>query len=155
MSVIFTATPNRKGELIFHNKEDLFKYCCVNVEKEQTVTIEATAKLTPKMRLYAYYHKVVLRNHAVKAFRNAGYEGEDEVSVSYRLEAMFAKIYLKKPDGTFDVGVENKRNMTKDRLLVFVCDVIHFLETELNEQVADSQEYLEWRRTGKMMKKIK
>lgn len=155
MSVIFTATPNRKGELIFHNTEDLFKYCCVNVEKEQTVTIEETAKLTPKMKLYSYYHKVVLRHHATKAFRNAGYEGEDEVTIDYRLRSMFAKIHLKKPDGTFDIAIEDKKQMTKDRLLIFVNDVIHFLETELHEQVADSAEYKEWLRTGKQLKKIR
>jgi hypothetical protein len=126
----------------------------MNVEKEQTVTIEETAKMTPKMKLWSYYYKVVLRNHAVKAFRNAGYEGEDEVSTNYRLEAMFAKIHLKKPDGTFDVGIERQSKMTKDRLLVFVNDVIHFLETELNEEVANSKEYKEWLRTGKMTNKI-
>lgn len=118
-----------------------------------TVEVEETAKRTPKMKLYSYYHKVVLRMHAVKAFRSAGYSGEDEVTVDYRLRAMFAKIHLKKPDGTFDIAIEDKRNMTRERLLDYVLDVIHFLETDMNEPVSDSDEYKIWKSTGKNFKK--
>lgn len=154
MSVIFSATPTNAGNLIFENNGDLFKYCMENIGKEQLVTIEDAARQTPKMKLYSYYHKVVLRNHAVRAFRAAGYNGEDEVVTDYRLRSMFAKIHLKKPDGTFDIAIEDKKQMSLTRLLNYVNDVIHFLETELNEQVADSAEYKQWLATGKPLKKI-
>lgn len=122
---------------------------------EVSVEVEEIANLTDKQKLYAYYHKVVLRMHATPAFRKAGYEGEDEVTTDYRLRSMFAKIHLKKPDGTFDVAIEDKKKMTKARLLDFICDVIHFLETEMGETVSDSEEFKIWKATGKKMTKIK
>lgn len=116
---------------------------------------EGTEKQGDKEKLYSYYHKVVLRQHAVRAFRNAGYVMEDEVNIDYRLRSMFAKLYLKKPDGTFDIALEDKKRMGKDRLLNFIVDVIHFLETELGEMVSDSEEYKIWKQTGKKLSKIR
>lgn len=116
---------------------------------------EGTEKQGDKEKLYSYYHKVVLRQHAVRAFRNIGYVGEDEVVIDYRLRSMFAKIHLKKPDGDYDIALEDKKHMTKDRLLRFVVDVIFFLETEMGEIVSDSEEYKIWKATGKKLSKVK
>jgi hypothetical protein len=154
MSKIFGAQ-TMNGILYFNNKEDSEAYFKSIKGIQLTVTIEENDKLTDKQKLYNYYHKVVLRQHALKAFRAAGYVCKDEVEVSYHLEAMFAKIYLKKPDGTFEIGIEPKHRMTKGRLLIFVVDVIHFLETEMGEMVSDSEEYKIWKATGKKLSKIK
>jgi len=154
MSKVFGAQA-QNGVLVFNDYFLTNEFLHSINGKKLTVTIEEEAGRTDKEKLYAYYHKVVLRQHALPAMRNAGYICKDEVEISYHLEAMFAKVYVKKPDGTYNIATENKSKMTKDRLLTFVVDVIHFLETELGEMVSDSEEYKIWKQTGKKLSKIK
>lgn len=154
MSKIFGARPF-EGSINFFNSDEVVRYLNSKHAVEQTITFEDTEKRTEKDKMYSYYHKVVLRQHAVKAFRVAGYEGEDEVVIDYRLRSMFAKIHLKKPNGDYDIALEDKKNMSKDRLLTFIVDIIHFLETEMGEIVSDSEEFKIWKATGKKLNKIK
>lgn len=154
MSKIFGARP-LEGTINFFNSDEVVRYLNSKHGIEQTITFEDTEKRTEKDKMYAYYHKIVLRQHAVRAFRSAGYVCKDEVEVSYHLEAMFAKMYVKKPDGTYNIVTENKSKMTKDRLLTFIVDVIHFLETEMGEVVSDSEEFKIWKQTGKKLTKTK
>lgn len=133
---------------------EIQKYLSTKHGINQTITFEDSEKISDKQKLYNYYHKVVLRQHAVKAFRESGYNMEDEVVIDYRLRSMFAKIHLKKPTGDYDIALEDKKNMSKDRLLTFIIDVIHFLETEMGEVVSDSEEYKIWKQTGKKLTKI-
>lgn len=136
--VIFQAC-GVDGELVFSNPQDLTGFLMEHPEEVLLVHIELEAQTSAKMRMYAYYYRVILPC-AVIGYTTAGYEGIDNVHADYLLRAEFAKDYIKKGNDYVPI-VLDKRNMTKPRLHKYMSDCIFFIENQLQQRVPDSEEY--------------
>lgn len=83
-----------------------------------------------KENMYEYYHKVVL-GVAVMYFDNAGWAPVDPVKADCLLKNECAKIEVyNKKTNELRIIVEDKANMTKDRLWKYINDCILFLQEE-------------------------
>lgn len=150
--VIFSATAYNE-RLVFDNTEDLRKYLVEHAGEKLFVHIEPEAQIAPKMKQYAFYHKVIL-HCAVLGYTNAGYEGIDNVNADYLLRASFCKDFIKNPNGEYIPIMLDKRNMTKTRLHKFMEDCIFFIENDLQVIVPDSDTYKLNKVSGRNFKKI-
>lgn len=144
----------KNGKLLFHNVYDLERYATLNEGEELIVSFKPLAKVGVKVRMYAFYHGPLL-DCAMIGYIRQGYEGLDKVKVDYLLRAEFAKDFLVKPNGEAIPIMLDKRQMTKDRLFKFITDCLFFIETELEMEVPDSQEYLINKSTSRNFKRIK
>lgn len=151
---IFRATP-KNGKLIWHNVYDLERFLSENDGIELIITMKQMAKLSEKIRMYAYLFGPLMEC-AVIGYTKAGYEGMDKVKARYKLQAEFAKgeIYNKKT-GQVEIYLLDLSGMPKSRLLKFIQDCIFFLEAELQMEVPDSDAYKLKKITGKDMKSVK
>lgn len=150
--VIFEAC-GVDGDLVFSNPKDLQSFLLEHPEEVLLVHIEIAAQVSQKMKMFAYYHRVILQC-AVIGYTAAGYEGVDNVVADYMLRAEFAKDYIKKGEDWIPI-VMDKRKMTKVRLHKFLSDCIFFIETQLQQRVPDSQEYRMNQQTGGDFKIVK
>jgi hypothetical protein len=150
MNAIFTCLAV-DGNLRFYNKYDLERYCIENDNVELIVTLRPSAKVGPKMKLYAYYHHVIL-DCAVQGWRQTG-DILDKVEADFRLRAEFAKTFKKSLKNEFIAVLEEKHTMTKPRLLQYIQDCIFFIESELQQEIPDSAEYKVKKETGKNFRK--
>lgn len=152
MEGIFTFL-SKDGKLCVTNPEDLRTYCYENDEQELIGEFKPVAKTSPKLRMYAFYHKVIL-HCAVIGYTYRGWSGIDKVKADYLLRAEFAKDYIQKPDGEYQVIMMDKRGMTKVRLHKYMSDCIFFIEEDLQQRVPDSEAYKLSRDTGRNFTKI-
>mgnify|MGYP006921356593 CR=1 FL=1 len=150
--LIFSARAENE-KLLFRNPEDVRKYCIEHSDEDLLVHIQPLAKTAPKLKMYAFYYVNILEC-AVIGYTNAGYEGVDKVTADYLLRAQFAKDYIRKPDGTYEPIMLDKRNMSKARLLKLLQDSIMFIENDLGIEVADSEEYKVMKATKRNFKKV-
>jgi len=128
------------GKIVFNNSEDLSTYAHEHEGQEFSVRFTPIAKGTEKEAMYAYYHTAIL-DSAVMGFTYRGYEGIDKVKADYLLRAELAKDFIKKPDGSFEAVMMDKKNMTKARLLKYVQDAIMYIEINLEQRVPDADEW--------------
>jgi len=157
MEVIFFFTPNpgpnlrdRLKGLI--EKEDFVKALEEFTGKELQVTIEESASLSPKRKLYNYYHKVVLSS-AIRMYSDFGYEAMDKLKADYLLKAECASSTMIK-NGKEVPYLEDKSAMSKTRLIKFVNDCIHFMESH-GYEVPDADEYKAMLKYGREMKLVR
>lgn len=150
--VVFEAAAS-DGKLFFSNTTDLEKYCIEHDSEVLFVHIEPVAQLSEKAKMYAYYHRVILKC-AVIGYTAAGYEGLDDVTTDYKMRAEFAKTFIKNPKGDWEPIIIDKRNMTKARLHKYLSDCILFIELTLQVMVPDSEEWKLKKETGIEFKKI-
>lgn len=144
--VIFTAKA-LNGYIVFDNMEELSMYALEHEQEELMVHIIPAAKVSPKLKMYKYYHKVIL-NCAMIGYTHAGYPNLDLVSTDYLLRAELAKSFVEKPGGEYQPIMLDKRNMTKARLHKYLEDCIFFIETQLQVIVPDSEAYKSGGDTG-------
>jgi len=146
MEVIFKFTPKESHsskELMedLSSQIDLQTFLRGNIGNSITVTMEVTANISEKRKLYSYYHKVIL-NVAMQVFTNDGYEAMDKVKADYLLKAECAKDYMynAKTDRE-EPYLLDKSRMNKQRLIEYVTACITFLEVEKGARVPDSSSY--------------
>jgi hypothetical protein len=151
--MIISATA-KDGRLIFKNHEDIYAYCIEHDGEDITLHLECEVKKLSKLGMYAFWYVNILEC-AVIGYLNAGYECPDKVTADYRLRAELAKDFLKNPDGSYQVIMLDKRNMTKARLHKLLSDAIFFIENNLNVRVPESSEYKIKASTGRNFLKNK
>lgn len=149
--VIFSAV-SRGNALVWHNPDDLERYLIEHRDEELFIHIELAAKLSQKMQMYKFYHRVILQC-AVIGYTAVGYEGVDNVKADYLLRSEFAKDFIKGPKG-WEPIILDKRNMTKARLHKYLEDCIFFIENELQQGVPDSEAYKINKATGKNFRPV-
>lgn len=112
-----------------------------------SITLEPTAVKSEKLRMYAYYEKVVL-GIAILMFTDLGWEMMDKNKADEFLKEQCATIpvYNSKTDEKTLVK-ELKSRMPKERLSKFITDCILFLE-ENGYRVPESEEYKAYLKTG-------
>lgn len=144
----------KDGKLVPLNPEDEHKYAIENDGEIIVCHYKPMAKTGEKMRMYAYYYRVIL-DCAMIGFTYIGYEGIDKVKSDYLLRAEFAKDFIMRPDGSAQIIMLDKKNMTKARLLKYLQDCIMFIENELQQKVPDSYEYKIKKLTGRSFTEVK
>ncbi len=151
MEAIFKGT-TKDGKIIW-SSEDVEKYFLENDGLELIAEFKLAARVGPKMKLYAFYHGPLL-SCAMIGYTFAGWEGIDKVKADYLLRAEMCKDFIKKPDGTYEVIMLDKRGMSAPRLLKFVQDCLFYIEQELKQTVPDAEEYKVSKMTGRKFKKV-
>lgn len=141
------------GKLIFNQQNDVYAYCVEHSGEDLMVHFEPEAQVSPKMKLYAFYYANILEC-AVVGYTYAGWEAVDKVKADYLLRAELAKDFIKRPDGTYEPIMLDKKNMSKARLLKLVQDAIFFIENDLQVRVAGSDEYKLMKATKREFKKV-
>jgi hypothetical protein len=134
------------GKLV-PRSEAMQAYLSENEREEVIVEIKLKKKTSEKLRMYAYLNSVIYPN-AIKAYERLGEFGFDDVSIDYKLKAMFAKAYRLDGSGHEEPYLLDKRSMNKKRLYKYMQDCIYFIETELEWAVPDSHLYKAKRDTG-------
>ena len=138
MEGIFLFRP-KGGKLTPYNKFDFDRYITQNEGIELIAHFEESANSSEKMKMYAFYNGPVL-DVAMAGYRRQGYVG-DKVVTDYRLRAEFAKKINVNPNGKTDIVVMGQSSMSKKRYHQFLCDVLLFIEEELEMEVPDAQAY--------------
>ena len=152
MEAILTARSN--GErLFFYNSKDFAKLLTETAGEDLIISVKPKAKSAEKLRMFAYYHGPVL-HCAMMGFTAMGYDGIDKVKAEYLLRAEFAKDFIKKPDGSYQVIMLDRSAMTKARFLKYLQDCLLFIENDLKMNVPDSEEYLVSKATSRNFKKV-
>lgn len=103
------------------------------------INIESAEITAEKMRMYAYYQKVVL-SVAMVCFTDMGWEGIDKNRADEMLKDECAQEPIFNKSGEKRLIREDKKHMTKDRLIKYINDCILFLE-ENGYRVPESEEY--------------
>ena len=146
MKVIFTFNPKDS----FNSKEmmeglsmqkDVQTFLRGYIDQEITVEMKPTAKLSEKVLLYNYYHRVVL-GVAIECFENDGWEAMDKVKADYLLKMECGKelMYNEKTDKQ-QIYLFEKSAATKKDLHAFISRCITYLEVERGYIVPDSSSY--------------
>lgn len=143
----------KDGKIISLNPEDERKFAIENEGQEIIKTYKLKAKLSELMRMFAFYHGPLLEC-AVIGFTYRGYEGIDKVKADYLLLAEFAKDFVKKPDGTYQVIITSKARMNKARFLKYLQDCIFYIENELQQTIPDSETYRLSKASGRKFKRV-
>lgn len=138
MEAIFLFKPT-KGKINPYNQYDYERYLLQNEGVELIGHFEEAANSSEKMKMYAYYNGPLL-DVAMAGYRRQGYTG-DKVVCDYRLRAELAKKTHINSNGKVEVMVMGQSQMSKKRYHQFICDVIMFIEEELEMEAPDSQTY--------------
>lgn len=154
MEAIFQAVA-AKGKLVFFNIYDLERYCVENDGIELYITVKHSAKLSEKMKMYAYLFGPLM-DSAVRGFTRQGWEGMDKVKARYKLQAEFCKeeMYNSKTHQV-ETYLIDLSSMPKARLLKFVQDCVFYIEQHLETEAPDSEEWKAKQITGRNYKQVK
>lgn len=135
------------------NQDDFCSYIHENLGKELIVEIKEKASYSEKERMYAYYHGPLLRT-AIRGFTRHGYEAMDKYKADYLLKCVCAKATIVK-NGEEIIYLEDKASMSKSRFIEYLQSCIHFIESELEEECPDAEEWKNYNETGHKFKSIK
>lgn len=159
MEIIFKALA-KDGKFMYPNgSQDVGNYLKeLSTEPEGTellVTMKPLAKVSQKIRMYAYLFGPLL-DSAMRGYVYLGYNGIDKVAARYKLQAEFAKaeLYNEKTKQT-EIYLIDLSSMTKARLLQFITDCIFYIEEHLQQTIPDSAEYKAMKGDGFMSIKYK
>ncbi len=119
--------------------ETLSKFLYQSRESEVTITVEENNKVTEKVRIYAYLNGVLIPA-LMKARRNQG-DVVDKAECMVDMKILFAKDVKEDKNGNQLIVVMSQSDMTKQRLLDFVTDIIFHLESEYGVEAPDAEEY--------------
>lgn len=146
MKAIFNFTP-KNAHQITHAimgllmQEDFITYIEGSIDKEQTIEISDTASKSEKIRMNRYLRGPLMKS-VVSAYRDAGYQ-LDPASALIEMKMLFGKDLYESPiTGDITLNLISIGDVTKERLLTFIVDVIQHLEEDLSWSVPDSKEYL-------------
>lgn len=154
----FTFTPHNGPtrmhiiDELFRNNE-FFRYIYQYHDQELDITIAPTASYPEKERMYRFYHKAVL-SAAIKGLTEKGYELMDKIKADYILKSNCA-VSTMINNGKEEPYLEDKAAMSKERLYRFISDCIHFIETELEEEVIGADEFKSMALHGERFKSLK
>ncbi len=126
---------------------DMDSYCIEHEGEELFVHVEPMVQVPEKMKMYSFWYCNILEC-AVIGYTAAGYESIDKVTADYLLRAELAKDFVKKPDGSYQVIMLDKKNMTKARLHKLLSDAIFYIESNLDIRVVEAEEYKLKKATG-------
>lgn len=147
----FTA---KGGKPVWKNPDDLYRHCVEHEGEDITVQMLPTVKTAKKLKMFRFYYVNVL-HCAVIGYTHAGYPAMDTVKADYLLRAECAKSFIEKPNGEFEPIMLDKRSMTNARLLKYLQDCIHFIESELGVRVPSAEEYRMQRDTGISFREVR
>jgi hypothetical protein len=137
------------GEMIkeLTDSDAFYSYLLKQVDKELSITIELKEKKSEKDRMYAYYHKVVLGVARIM-FTDDGWENVDKYKADELLKCACAKDFVTNGiTGEKLVYLEPKSGMNKERMVKYITDCIHFLESN-GYEVPESQTFIIESQTG-------
>lgn len=111
--------------------------------------VTVVSKMSEKMKLYRYLHKAVLPVLLEELVRD-GWENMDLVAADSVLKNLIARqpVYNSKTKEEGYILID-KKDMNKGRLLKYVVDAIHFLESQYGRVVMSGDEYKEMLRIQK------
>ena len=138
----------KEGRLLFNNPEDIRMYCIEHDGEDLFVHFQQEAKTADKYKMYAFWYTNILEC-ALLGYTAAGYENLDKVHCDYLLRSELAKDFIRKPDGSYQVIMLDKKNMTKPRLHKLLQDAIFFIENDLQIRVPGSEEFKLKKATGR------
>lgn len=108
-------------------------------ESEVTITVEENNKTNEKIRMYAYLNGVLIPT-LIKAKRNQG-DVLDKTECMLQMKMLFAKDVVTDNSGDQVFVIMSQSDMSKQRLVDFITDIIFHLESEYGIQAPDSEEY--------------
>lgn len=135
------------------NQYDFRSFIFDNLGTELTVELKQRASYSEKEQMYAYYHGPLLAT-AIRGFTRHGYEGIDKYKADYLLKCACAKSTIVK-NGEEIIYLEDKASMNKKRLREYINSCIHFIESDLEEECPDAEEYKNYNETGHKFKSVK
>jgi len=130
----------KDGKIIDLNLEEERMYAIQHDGEEIIKEYRLSSRVGPKMRMYAFYHKVIL-HLAMIGFTYSGEPGVDKVKADYLLRAEFAKDFILRKDGSYTPIMIDKKDMSRQRLYKFMQDCVFFIESHLQQRVPDADEY--------------
>lgn len=131
---------SERGKLKYFNYEDLEKFCLENDGENIIIQLNVEAKASEKLKMYAYYYGPLLEC-AMIGYTLMGWQGVDKVVADYKLRAEFAKDFVKNPKGEYEPYLIRTSKMTKIRLYKFIEDCLLFIESDLKQNIPDSEAY--------------
>lgn len=123
---------------MMHN-ETFRQFCYGNIGVALTVTVEHTISKSEKTRMYRYLNGPLLT--AVMRAKRAAGDPKDKAECMLEMKILFAKD-IKVVNGESHIIIMSQSDMTKQRLLIFIQDIIQHLEQEYGVEAPDSNEYL-------------
>lgn len=106
---------------------------------ELTITVEENSKTNEKIRMYAYLNGVLIPA-LMKARREQG-DVVDKAECMVDMKMLFAKDVATTKEGDQVLILLSQSDMSKQRLLNFITDIIFHLESEYGVQAPDAEEY--------------
>jgi len=107
--------------------------------EELTITIEETASIENKRRMYNYLNGVLIP-FVMKVKRDQG-EVLDKVECMVAMKMMFAKDTIPDNHGNDVLVLLSQRDMTKGRIIDFINDIVSHVEMVYEVEVPDADEY--------------
>ena len=147
MKAIFEFTPvfsNNPDRVTINNlikQEDFQKYIKESVLKQLTVTIEPTIIKSEKARMYKYLNGPLI-DSVRQAMRQSG-DLVDKAAATLEMKCLFAKDTYTARNGDTHAVIMSQKDMTKDRLLEFINDIIMHIESVYGFETPDSEQYKE------------
>lgn len=120
-------------------QDDFKDYILENMDKNLTINLEHTISRSEKSRMYKYLNGPLIRA-VMEAKRNSG-DPQDKVNSMLEMKCLFAKD-IKVINGESHLIIMTQSDMSKERLIEFIRDIINHLEYEYGCKAPDSQEYL-------------
>lgn len=156
----FDFTPKKRNdfrEVIYGliSNSDFRSFILSNIDNPLSAKFEVKALKSEKMRMYAYLNGPLLTT-VMRAMRDAGNQ-VDKASAILEMKVLFAKDTHVDREGNTHLIIMSQSDMSKERLLVFIKDIIHHLEEVYDTEAPDSIKYKEMivsQDTGRIMKKL-
>jgi len=121
------------------NIRSVVKFLFSKRGEELTITIEETASIENKRRMYNYLNGVLIP-FVMKVKRDQG-EVLDKVECMVAMKMMFAKDTIPDNHGNDVLVLLSQRDMTKGRIIDFINDIVSHVEMVYEVEVPDADEY--------------
>jgi len=146
MKGIFKAIPRENADFReilrpLFKQEDFRKYILDNVGNELIFTIDRSADKNEKIRMYSYFNGVVVPAY-VKVKQDIG-ELISKADAILELKIMFLRDVYVDSKGEEHVYVKSQSDLTKPEYVLFLQQVLMYLEVEYGMLPPDSERYIE------------
>ena len=151
MDVVIEGVPygDNPVKMAWDNTAEVQRYLAAYRGQKLSFNIKVVSELSEKMRLYRYLHKAVLPV-LMEEFTKAGFELLDIVKTDKILKSVIARDYIvNEKTGKVIETTEDKRDMNKARLLKYIVDALHLLESQYGRTVMSGDDYKEMMRVQK------
>lgn len=128
------------GRLRPKNPEDHEKFLKEKEGRELIATMEDKSLIGERKRMLNFFHGPVL-DQCVKAWHELGDPNVDKVVAKFRLKAYFLKDYFINADNEEEHFVKSLGRVNKEDMKRFLDQVLYFMQTDLETDVPDPQQY--------------